>query len=93
MAVKRGPDGKKIKYNRPQHKRVEYAARKRGLFALGTGAGLNFRYDFWDRTTGKVVLAWYPDSGRWMSGQRSGKAATHWQAMNAALGPAPDADS
>lgn len=74
---------------RPYPHKVFYAARKRGLFAMPSGTGRNFKYEFWDKDTGKLVLIYYPDSGHWMAGQREGKAADYRDALIEAIDRAP----
>lgn len=75
-------------FKRPHPQKVYQAARDRGLFAMSSGSGRSFKYDFWDATTGKLVLSYYPDSGHWMAGQRDGNAPDYLAALAAGLGHA-----
>lgn len=68
--------------------KVIHAANKRGLYVLVEGKGDNFKYDFFSRKTGKVVLTYYPVSKRWLgTGDQQGRADDFRAALDAALGP------
>ena len=70
---------------RPHIQKVLYNARQRGLFMMASGEGHNFKYEFWNKKSGKLVLTYYQESGRWLSGQRDGKTANYLEALVAAL--------
>lgn len=50
--------------NRVNLKKVIHAANIRGLYVLPEGSSADFKYQFWDRKTGKWVMTYYPASKR-----------------------------
>ena len=67
---------------RPHLAKVIHAANRCGLFVLADGVGRNFKYEFWSRSTGKIVLVYYPDSGHWMFGSKDGTVSDYREALD-----------
>jgi hypothetical protein len=67
------------------------AASARGLYVLTTGSGPTLKHEFWDRTTGKWVMAYYPQNHRWLRPGNGGEgtAPDVHAALLEALGPVP----
>lgn len=68
---------------RPHIKKVIHAAARCGLFVLAEGSGKDFRYEFWDKKTGKKVLTYYQASGHWMTPDKQGRADDYRGALDA----------
>ena len=71
---------------RPHPQKVFHTARKYGLFAMSSGHERDFKYEFWNKATGKWVMSYYPDRGFWTAtNNRKGNAQDYRDALIAAL--------
>jgi len=62
------------------------AASRHGLWVMSTGKGEGLRYEFFDRKSGKMVLAYYPTSKHWLGVRDTeGRADNCEDAIRAAM--------